>query len=166
MFKMPHGPQRKWNDIQINKDKQTSDRAGTGWITTLQMAKSMASCIHESASWEVKQEWIVWSGGFNFIDPPSPNTPDVLNGQWADSSVKVSQQHKASSWLTWQNDLSESTTLSATSSKVIDKHTGMTQFCVRLITCKPFHKSFFFLSFRRVLNVICSFLGNSPASEF
>jgi len=23
-----------------------------------------------------------------------------------------------------------------------------------------------FLSFRRVLNVICSFLGNSPASEF
>jgi len=25
---------------------------------------------------------------------------------------------------------------------------------------------FLFLSFRRVLNVICSFLGNSPASEF
>jgi len=27
-------------------------------------------------------------------------------------------------------------------------------------------KYFLFLSFRRVLNVICSFLGNSPASEF
>ena len=26
--------------------------------------------------------------------------------------------------------------------------------------------TFLFLSFRRVLNVICSFLGNSPASEF
>ena len=31
------------------------------------------------------------------------------------------------------------------------------------ITCCIF---FLFLSFRRVLNVICSFLGNSPASEF
>jgi len=28
-------------------------------------------------------------------------------------------------------------------------------------TCK-----YLFLSFRRVLNAICSFLGNSPASEF
>ena len=27
-------------------------------------------------------------------------------------------------------------------------------------------KTFSFLSFRRVLNAICSFLGNSPASEF
>jgi len=27
-------------------------------------------------------------------------------------------------------------------------------------------KYFLFLSFRRVLNVICSFWGNSPASEF
>ena len=26
--------------------------------------------------------------------------------------------------------------------------------------------SFLFLGFRRVLNVMCSFLGNSPASEF
>ena len=27
-------------------------------------------------------------------------------------------------------------------------------------------KAFLFLSFRRVLNIICSFLGNSPAPEF
>jgi len=72
--------------------------------------------------------------------PPSPNAPDVFNGRWAESSVKVPQHHKASSWLTWQTDLSGSTTISATSSKVIDKHTGMAQFCMCLIPCKPIHK--------------------------
>jgi len=37
---------------------------------------------------------------------------------------------------------------------------------VFLTTDKGMHdETFLFLSFRRVLNVICSFLGNSPASE-
>jgi hypothetical protein len=72
--------------------------------------------------------------------PPSPNAPDVFNGQWAKSSVKVSQHQKASSWLTWQTDLSGSTTISATSSKTVNKHTGMAQFCMPLITCKPIRK--------------------------
>ena len=35
-----------------------------------------------------------------------------------------------------------------------------------LVLCLKQGTTFLFLSFRCVLNVICSFLGNSPASEF
>ena len=43
---------------------------------------------------------------------------------------------------------------------------AVTNYGIFLNIIKNFHKSILFLSFRRVLNVNCSFLGNSPASEF
>jgi len=48
----------------------------------------------------------------------------------------------------------------------LDREVSLSDLLLFIFRTTDKHKTFLFLSFRRVLNVICSFLGNSPASEF